>query len=1298
MPPLDRFFRPGSASDIVARANRAAGRPAPKPKPKPPTRPNPAPIARAVRRVGTTTTRAARTTTRTVAPSRVARVQARTGKVRSIDDLLAKYSAPPAPRRNDPSPYRVGGFDLEAINRAAAQGRGPIGYVLGNAARELTNMFTSIPAQTQLVADALLYPIARATGSEQIADTTGRQLRAAGAGLRDYYVNEAAYGPLLRGEFGEAGRRLARNPISHILDVAAGYGAIGRAPSAAARVTRAVSREGSRVDMAATRSLSGLSGPERARVAQSLGRAADVTAEGVARAGARYRPPRVTRTKPSTPETGRPVTAQAETIVPRAPYSGNVITRGVQKGVDRARSRVASRIELRMETRGSRVAPSQKRPTRERSVDVLDRVIGLSGDQKFRRATRRETLLRRDTWEARQELAFTQAANRAAKAFRKLRPDRDPVRGIAKPGLGTEQAATRLHLDDVLGEPGKGRGGLTPSQLRDRWVRRVEGEQRAARARGIRTNVAREQVEVVKAVPEDLLNLTDTSNPAVRRVLRAVEEGRKLDEISQGRSVQAGVVTRETAEAVRSRGSALTVGGSRWAQDAIQKIVARNKPKKAALIRKIEEARARGDLAIARKARRDLATLRRNEKGRIGYIRRQSTRDTPELREARGKLAEAEVRRAKATDPVGRDAATRSRDRYFKQVRKLEREALGFTPPRRPDLVGDRGVYIPDRPADVRAGRPGGPRQAGRLSGADVARQSKGRLRSSARMDMNPDLLIAQAERAAKNYTGTISPQALKELTDMAAFRDPKGAYITGKRAELLAKTEPDKVAMVNLANLRRAIKASDELPHNQFLPDELVREVFPTEIKQGTRASDYIAISKDAADVWTEAMKRVPVLDRALDLWKGGLLTLSPRWYVNNTVGLSFQYGVMAPGDIASIVRANAIGKRLPFVRKAQKGLVREAITKRSPATVKDTMAADIYSGNLPRAMEVGFRINSRIEEFWRRAAYYNRVKRTLRDEGGRFRKMTEADIARAIENMPDEAARAIVRDVDFFIGNFRRFNAFERQILRRVFPFYSWLRVIGRLTFGLPFRSPTRVAAMNVLGKAATAGINPEDQILPYYARGALDIAGKKIPTWTLNPFQTLVPVVVAVGAKNPVGELAEESIAWVHPAVQFLVAYATGSNNFGQGVTTPPGTALFGRGEPYLNPATGERTYEKPRVPLEEAILNTLFPGQVSVARRIASTGKTPYDTTKTRKMVLDALERAAGGKGDPSLYRPVDPKKGRRPGKYSFITSIAGAPYYTHDLRQMARDWQRFVRGWEGDMETLENQRRKLERGG
>lgn len=140
---LEKFFRRGSASQIVARANRAAGqgRPAPKPKkpmgPKSPTRPNPSPLARAVQRVGRTTARAATTTARAATPppsrarlrasrapgSRVARDLPRIRQQQRafFSDIYEEPKRPSA----DLSRALRAGFDRDAFQAAADSNQGP---------------------------------------------------------------------------------------------------------------------------------------------------------------------------------------------------------------------------------------------------------------------------------------------------------------------------------------------------------------------------------------------------------------------------------------------------------------------------------------------------------------------------------------------------------------------------------------------------------------------------------------------------------------------------------------------------------------------------------------------------------------------------------------------------------------------------------------------------------------------------------------------------------------------------------------------------------------------------------------------------------------------------------------------------------------------------------------------------------------------------------------------------------------------------------------------------------------------
>lgn len=1192
----------------------------------------------------------------------------------SLDEAFGKLGVASGSKRTGRNALglETAGFDPTLL-RGRDGGRS-IGGFLSNLGRGGVDILVSIPASAQLGAEAALgagaaaYNLARGDlfnrpggGGDDLArrvqTKTGQDLQAAARGVRADYAHR--YGPLVRGDLGEFGARFYDDPTPTLLDVLGAKAVVGRAPNVAARAVRVVAPE-SRAGLAAGRALSTLSAEDRAAYAAATGQRIKPGP------GGRYRPPREVRSRVARDEEGKPNVGERVIEVPRPAYSGDAIARARQKGVDRLRRTVGVRIERAAEARQRAALPVGSRQAGLRERAVARAVRPLTSQARFDRFQRRNALDLRDLHDAQAEVLKARTMPGAARAIAKLKQDKDVV-GRRLPGLSVEEAAFALHRMDMLGDVvdgARGRGGLTASQLRDRYVRTIEGGQRAARASGKRTENAAAQLAAIKAVPDELLELTDMANPAVRRVAAAVDESRRLGRISQAQAVRSGIITNATRREAGSRDSAIGVGGQRWAADAIRKVTTTARRRTLGIKKRIAKAEAAGDATEVRRLQRVLADHVKATRGRVAAIRLDATRVTPELREARAAAAEMDRRLAEeAATGTAKDvqAATRSRDRYFKRVRKLEREALGFTSPRRPELVGRRGVYVPDRRVDVTEGYTG-PRRGGRLSGPDRARRSAGRLKARGGMDLNPNLVLHQAARSADNYTGRISAKALDELLQTAAYHDPRtGRPLTGDRLRLLSAADSERVRLVHVGNLRKALRALDELPEGKFLDDTTIRSVFTDEIPANARASDYVAISKDAADVWTETMRTIPVIDKALNYWKGGLLALSPRWYVNNTFGLALQYAVMTGGDVKAIFKANRSRE------------IRRAMEARSPNAVKDTLAADLTGGDVPAAIRFGFQINSKLEEVWRRAAYLNRAKRAIRDEGGRFRSMTDGEIADAITRMPEAKVADIIRDMDFFIGNYRKFNKVEREFLKRVIPFYSWMRVIARLTFGLPFRSPVRAAAMALLETASTAGINPNDKALPYYARGAIRVGDKAVPTWGLNPWQTLAGTVVAAGEPSPSGALAQEALGFMRPEAQFAVERATGINSFGRGVITPPGTAPFGQDPKNYNQVGAGISRQSPRISLLESALQTVFPGQVSVIRKVAAGGRQPYDQSTTPDLAMDALGRLFGGERNEKLYAKKSNKpRGRRPSGVSAYTAAFGIPIYEQDDRTLTRE--------------------------
>jgi hypothetical protein len=586
--------------------------------------------------------------------------------------------------------------------------------------------------------------------------------------------------------------------------------------------------------------------------------------------------------------------------------------------------------------------------------------------------------------------------------------------------------------------------------------------------------------------------------------------------------------------------------------------------------------------------------------------------------EGRGYSTRVQLRESQRLSRNVRDARA--------ELRAAEREARGgFTPPDRYD-VGRRGVYFPDRPAE----RLATPRADARTNNAlgrltqDKVHESHGTLFGMGNVSIDPRHVIQALDRALVDEQ---HPGFVEQMVDRFAFRR-NGEVAEGDRALMAMEADPDHVVLVSRKRLKDAMRLSREAPEGQ-LPADPFRGLDILEGDAGLAAAkqipeamrgDVIALPKAAIDAVRQGFgpgKQFGIYDTPLQLWRRGILAFAPRWYLNNLFGNTLQFGLLTGFDVRALfdARMNRLGVAVP-----------ERIG--GSTIVAETRTADVANvgrarAGFERATNVGMDFNQRIESLIRRAAFLSRAKRGLRTHGIDIRKMPPDEVTRLLEEIPTELMDDFIRDTELFMGNYVRMHPLERAFLKRIFPFYSWMRVIGKFLGGVPIMHPKRVALTAAVSRAAAEAVNPEDFMLPLYDRGRINLPGGLAwRTFSANPFTTHAELISNIASGNPVnvaGGLARD----ITPIFgQQIVQYVSGRNAFGRPFSAPPGydgrVQAFGYPQQQINPATGLPEESPVAPPWYEMAFQTvpILPG---LLRGLAAGGRTPYDTATTLDLI-------------------------------------------------------------------------------
>lgn len=239
-----------------------------------------------------------------------------------------------------------------------------------------------------------------------------------------------------------------------------------------------------------------------------------------------------------------------------------------------------------------------------------------------------------------------------------------------------------------------------------------------------------------------------------------------------------------------------------------------------------------------------------------------------------------------------------------------------------------------------------------------------------------------------------------------------------------------------------------------------------------------------------------------------------------------------------------------------------------------------------------------------------------------------------------PGAAAEA-VRDAFYDMSNL---SGFERSVMRRVFPFYSWSRQ------NVP--STVRELATNPGGPMATAvkatarghqegGFQP-----PYIAEtlgiplGASETPGRTRYLTTLGlPFEDLRNITAGRGLSRNVGETAERYLGEMNPVLKVLPELATGKQFYTgrnlddlHGPTGDPGLDQLLMNSPLSRFYTTARTLADPAKGVGAKALNVLGPTKVT---------DVAWERSKDRAAQEVIAELLRGAEGVRVMQRPYVP---------------------------------------------------------
>lgn len=440
---------------------------------------------------------------------------------------------------------------------------------------------------------------------------------------------------------------------------------------------------------------------------------------------------------------------------------------------------------------------------------------------------------------------------------------------------------------------------------------------------------------------------------------------------------------------------------------------------------------------------------------------------------------------------------------------------------------------------------------------------------------------------------------------------------------------------------------------------------------------------------------------DKPLDAFKYVVLGSRPAWVVNNFAGniiTSMLKRVNLPQAFSRLSDSKFREAIAPAAREIEAGGFRRAeaqfmrgsqlrggsALERSASAIGGLLDGSIQFADAPvaeavrksisypiRAVKGGvekmFEINSRIEDAFRKATYLDAASKQVAKEAaakirdsqglldrlvGRTPTITEEQLLKGVEKLSanPESRRALIGQVNDALNDYSRLGNFERQVLRRAMPFWSWWKFMNVFAIKLAVKDPQMAVLVKELAKVGndiedkewkSAGLDVRE--VPIWRRGAAVVGSDREKVTALSGM-----------ASNPLNVVGE--YPGIAPALQLGLERMTGRHLLTGSPFTAPNVRETQSGKQVeYDPKTktARELSSPPTPPLLSQILRTFFP-IVSDAEMMAYPYKR-YDTAGLfeRTPRVDARGRA------------MEAKPGLR------LSAILGIPEFELERRMLRR---------------------------